>query len=101
MSAPSRVVQRVSEAPKASTRSASAISRPATGEAKPPEMPSAQGDPANRPWPIADVASTAPMASPSASSASPAFERTAPRPAMMTGRRLAAISWATFGDGSR
>ena len=104
MSAPSRVVQRVSEAPKASTRSDAAISRAATGEAKPPEIPTAHGDPAKSPWPIAEVASTAPMASPSASSASPALERTAPRPAMTTGRWLAAISSATSataaGDGA-
>ena len=100
MSAPSRVVQRVSEAPKASTRSDAAISRAATGEAKPPEIPTAHGDPAKSPWPIAEVASTAPMASPSASSASRAPANTAPRPAMMTGRRLAAISSATSATAS-
>ena len=95
ISAPSRVVQRVSEAPNASTRSEAAISRAATGEAKPPEIPTAHGEPANSPWPIAEVASTAPIASPSASSGSRAPDSTAPRPAMMTGRRAAAISSAT------
>ena len=60
--------------------------------------------PANSPWPIAEVASTAPIASPSASSGSRAPASTAPRPAMMTGRRAAAISSATSatasGDGA-
>ena len=46
------------------------MSRAATGEAKPPEIPTAHGEPANSPWPIAEVASTAPIASPSASSGS-------------------------------
>ena len=104
ISAPSRVVQRVSEAPNARTRSDSTISREATGDAKPPEIPTAHGEPANSPCPIAEVASTAPIASPSASSASRAPDNTAPRPAMMTGRRAAAMSSETSataaGDGA-
>ena len=92
ISLPSRVVQRVRSAPKASTRSASAISRAAIGEANPPEMPTAQAEPSNRPWPIAEVASTAPIASPRRSSGSRAPASTAPRPATITGRRAAAIS---------
>ena len=100
ISAPSRVVQRVRPAPKASTRSASAISRAAIGEAKPPEMPTAHGEPSNRPWPIAEVASTAPIASPRRSSGSRAPASTAPRPATITGRRAAAISSATSATAS-
>ena len=89
------VVQRVSAAPNARTRSDSATSRAASGEANPPEIPTAHGEPANRPCPIAEVASTAPIASPSRSSGSRAPASTAPRPAMITGRRAAAISAAT------
>ena len=100
ISAPSRVVQRVSEAPKARIRSASAISRAATGEAKPPEMPTAHGEPSNSPWPMAEVASTAPIASPRRSSGSRAPARTAPRPATISGRRAAAISSATSATAS-
>ena len=94
------MVQRVSAAPNASTRSASAISRAAIGEAKPPEIPTAHAEPSNSPWPIAEVASTAPIASPRRSSGSRAPASTAPRPATITGRRAAAIRSATSATAS-
>ena len=66
-------------------RPPAAISSAAAGEAKPPEMPSAHGLPANRPLATADVASSAPSMSASCSSGSRASASTAPRPAMISG----------------
>ena len=83
-SSPWRVVQAVSEAPQATTRSASAISSAARGVEKPPEMPSDQGEPVNRPCATAEVASRAPHRSASASRSARAPR--APRPATNTGR---------------
>ena len=74
-----------SPAPKAITTSASASRRWAVGEAKPPEIPSANGSPANRPLPTAEVASTAPLSSPRRRNAGPAPDKTAPRPPMIAG----------------
>ncbi len=86
INAPWRVVHTFRDAPKAITTSASAISRCAIGVAKPPLIPRLNGSPVNRPLPTADVASSAPVSSPSRCSAGPAVERTAPRPPMITGR---------------
>ena len=47
-------------------KSLSEISSSATGEEKPPLMPTDQGFPENRPWPHTDVASSAPTLSASA-----------------------------------
>src|SRR3954449_10241105 len=60
-----------SVAPTLSTTSAWAINSAAIGEAKPPEMPRSQGLPAKRPLATAEVASSAPRASPRRSSGSP------------------------------
>ena len=85
-SLPWRTVQWFSEAPNASTTSASPSSFMASEEEKPPAIPTEYGLPAKSPCPIALVASTAPTRSPSASSAPRAPARAAPRPATMAGR---------------
>ena len=87
---PWRVVHWFSAAPKATTASASPSSRAASGDEKPPAMPTANGSPANSPLATAEVASTAPVSSPSRRSAGPAPESTAPRPAMIAGRSASA-----------
>ena len=92
--APCFVVQWLTEAPTTSTTSACGSSSAANGLAKPPEIPSAYGSPANSPFAGADVARIAPIRSPSRSSSSPASASTAPRPAMIAGRSRSTISSA-------
>ena len=94
-SVPWRVVHWLSAAPNATTTSDSESSRAASGDAKPPAIPSAKGSPRNSPLATADVASSAPMRSPSARSAGPAPASTAPRPAISAGRSAAASRPAT------
>ncbi len=91
---PWRVVHWFSAAPKATTTSASPSSCAATGDEKPPAMPTAYGSPANSPFATAEVASTAPVSSPSRRRAGPAPASTAPRPAMIAGRSACASSSA-------
>jgi hypothetical protein len=69
------------------------ISSAASGEAKPPEMPSDHSSPAKSPLATAEVASSAPEASASARSGGPAPR--APRPATNTGRRAARMTRAS------
>src|SRR5207244_2477706 len=95
MSLPWAVVHAFKEAPKASTRSAWAISSDASGEAKPPEMPRFHCEREKSPLATAEVASSAPTASPTRSSASPAPASTAPRPARISGRSAPARRSAT------
>ena len=83
-----------SAAPNAITTSESASSRCAVGEAKPPEIPTANGSPANSPFATAEVARIAPLTSPSRRSAGPAPDSTAPRPAMIAGRSAPASAAA-------
>jgi hypothetical protein len=97
ISLPWRVVHMLSEAPIASTTSELEIRSAASSDAKPPEIPIDQSPPANSPFPLALVASTAPTRSAIRSSAGPAWASTAPRPAMMTGRlALASASAAAW-----
>jgi hypothetical protein len=102
--APFAVVHRVRRAPKARIRSLSPMISAASGEANPPLMPSENGCPLKIPWPIAEVASGAPIASLSRSSGSRASARTAPRPATITGRCACSIAATTSrsasGDGA-
>ena len=95
ISVPCRVVHWFSAAPKLTTTSDSASSRAPTGVAKPPEMPTANGSPAKSPLATAEVASTAPVSSPSSRRAGPAPASTAPRPATIAGREAPASSAAS------
>ncbi len=84
-----------SAAPKATTTSDSASSRCAVGDANPPEIPTANGSPSKSPLATAEVASTAPLRSPSRRSAGPAPLSTAPRPPMIAGRAAPASASTT------
>ena len=79
--------------PKPTTMSAAAISSAARGDAKPPDTSSDHGLPWNKPLATAEVASSAPVASPSASSSDRACR--APRPAISTGRWASASTAAS------
>ncbi len=86
ISRPCRVVHMFRAQPHPTTRSASAISSAASGDAKPPDTSSDQSLPLNSPRATAEVASSAPYRSASASSASRQPGPRDPRPAMNTGR---------------
>ena len=85
ISLPCRIVHMLSEQPQPTITSASLISSAASGVANPPLTSRFHGLPPNRPLATAEVASSAPHASASRSSAA-AWPR-APRPATNTGRR--------------
>src|SRR5436309_1407524 len=89
--------------PAPSTTSALEISSAAVGDAKPPEIPSDHGFPANNPLATAEVASNPPSLSASDSSGARADASRAPRPAIINGLRArssaSAASEMADGDG--